>query len=226
MQPDGSQAMPCRRLAIVHVARRRRRRRASPRPRSRRGPHAARQAVRQPRAAPRVSPSADTSKSGRGVVTAHSAAASISGTPLKRNGVRNRAQQQQARGTEQQRPGAEGVNAADRAGQMRHPQHDADNPADAVTHQPPEHGIEAERQRQHAKNAHRHDPDGDHRHRQNIGEHAIGRQAMEVVGGVRHGGEPGDHRGKGDRRDLAPAPQRHARAPTRCRLLACHGSPY
>ena len=66
------------------------------------------------------------------------------------------------------------------------------------------HGIEAERKRQHAKNAHRHD----HRPRPpaSPARWPARRKAtlMEVRRRRRQGGEPGDHRGKGDGRDLAP----------------------
>ena len=74
--------------------------------------------------------------------------------------------------------------------------------------------------REHAENAHRHHPGRNHRHGEQIGEHAVGRQAMEVKGRVRRGGEPCDQRGQHHAGDLAPAPQRHARGQRRVGLGA------
>ena len=122
---------------------------------------------------------------------------------------------QQARGAEEQRPGAEGSDAAEGAGQARDPQRDRVHPVDAVTHLPPELGIEAERNGDDAENAHRHDPDGDDRHRQEIGEHAVGREPVKMIGRVRRGGEAGEQRSEDQARDLAHAPERGAGAERR-----------
>ena len=62
-----------------------------------------------------------------------------------------------------------------------------------------------------AEQPRRHHQRRDHRHRREIGEHAIGRDAVEVKGGVRRGGEPRHQRGQQQHHDLAAAPQRHAR---------------
>ena len=63
-----------------------------------------------------------------------------------------------------------------------------------------------------AEQAHRHHPDRHDRHGQQIGDHAIGREPMEMEGGVGRGRQSCDHRRKNQRDDLAAAPQRDARA--------------
>ena len=124
---------------------RRHRRRASPRPRSCRGPHAARQ--------PPVFPAQR-----RGLaVGRHQQIGPRRASPP--TGLRQRAQQRatpaqrRAQQAEQQQACAAPTTAGryrrrwmrpTAPGRLRHPQHDADDPVDAVPHQPPEHRIEAE----------------------------------------------------------------------------------
>jgi hypothetical protein len=59
---------------------------------------------------------------------------------------------------------------------------------------PPAFGIESERHGEDADKAHRHHPGGDDRHGKQIGEHAVGRDAMKVVGRIGRGSEAGDER--------------------------------
>jgi hypothetical protein len=59
---------------------------------------------------------------------------------------------------------------------------------------------------------HRHDPDRDDRHCQEIGQHAVGREPVEAIGRVRRGGEAGEQRREDEARDLAHAPERSAGA--------------
>ena len=122
------------------------------------------------------------------------------------------AQHHQARGDRQQRSDAEGRHMPDRARQVRHPERHRDHPVDALPHQPPQHAVEAERDGDQRQQARRHHPDRDHRHGEEIGDHAIGRQPVEMEGGVGRGGQPGHQRRQDQPGDLAPAPQRHARA--------------
>ena len=56
----------------------------------------------------------------------------------------------------------------------------------------------------------RHDQKADHRHRREIGKHAVGRDPVEVKGRVRHGREPRHQRGQQQHRQFAAAPQRRA----------------
>ena len=159
-----------------------------------------------------ASPSADTSKSGRGVVSAHAAATSISGTPPSRNGVRNKHSSskpavQSKSGPvpkTEMAPTAPGRCATHSTTPIIQPmpspisrQNTASKPSGSVSTPRMPIGMTQTETTGIASS---------------IGQHAVGGHAMEVVGGVRQGGEPGDHRGKGDGRDLAPTPQRQAGA--------------
>ena len=119
---------------------------------------------------------------------------------------------------EQQRPGAEG-----RACGRPRPAGCATHSATAIIQSMPSPiscqntASKPNGMREHAENAHRHHPGRDDRHGEQIGEHAIGREPMEVEGGIRRGREAGDQRGQDEPGDLAPAPQRDARAERACR---------
>jgi hypothetical protein len=84
------------------------------------------------------------------------------------------------------------------------------HPLDAVTHLPPELGVEAEGNGDDAEDAHRHDPDRDDRRRQEVGQHAVGHEPVEMIGRVRRGGEAREQRREDHARDFAHAPQRGA----------------
>jgi hypothetical protein len=90
-----------------------------------------------------AAPSDDTKTSGCGVRIARTQAITISTAPAQRRF--QQADHDKPRGDEQQRPGAKRSHPADRARQPRHEQHHLDHPVDALTHQPPEHAVEAER---------------------------------------------------------------------------------
>ena len=129
--------------------------------------------------------------------------------------------QQQASGREQQRSGAERGDPAECAGQACDPERDHVHPFDAVTHLSPEHRVEAEGNGDNAENAHRHHPAGHDRHGEEIGEHAVRRHAVKVIGGVRRGGETGNKRSENEAqtfrgRPRAP-PVRPAKSPAPAR---------
>ena len=65
-------------------------------------------------------------------------------TPLQRSGVFNSPITRRPAVAEEERPGAEGGDTPEGAGQARDPQCDRVHPFDAVTHLPPELSIEAE----------------------------------------------------------------------------------
>ena len=157
-----------------------------------------------------VLPSSDTRTSGRGALAAQTmpTCPEQHAAPAQRR--LEQTDDQQASGQEQQRPGAKAGDVTDGAGQARHPQRNLIHPIDAVTHLPPAFGIEAERNGDEAQQAHRHDPGRNDRHGQQVREHAVGREAMKVIGGIRRGGEAGDQRGDDQAQRLVDAPQRGA----------------
>jgi len=97
------------------------------------------------------------------------------------------AQDDQSGGAEQQCADAEGVDVADRTGQVGDPGRDGDHPVDAEAHQAPQRPIESERHRHQRQQAGRHRHRGDDRHCQQVGEDAIGRQPVKVIGRIGHG---------------------------------------
>ena len=131
----------------------------------------------------------------------------------------------QAKRRDQQRSDAEGRYPPDRAGQACDPQRDPRHPVDAVPHQPPHGPVEAERQSAERKEASRHHERGYDRHGQQICEHAVRREPVEMIGGEHRRREAGDQGSEHERRQFARAPEREPRAERSFPPAAIHGMP-
>jgi hypothetical protein len=79
-----------------------------------------------------------------------------------------------------------------RARQPRDPARNTGHPIDADAHGGPEDAVEAERHRDEAGDSHRHRPERHDRHCDEIGDDAIRRQAMKMIGREQRGGETGE----------------------------------
>jgi hypothetical protein len=174
------------------------------------------QAVGAPRT-PNVRPSAAKRTSGRGVLAANATPSCREREAAPTQRRLEESDYEQGCGCQQQRPGAERGDVAHGAGQVRHPQRHHIHPFDAVSHLPPELGIEAEGNREQAKQPHRHHPGGDNRHGEQVRDDAVGRHAVEMKSRVRRRRQARDQRRDDEARDLVGAPQRGARASCRCR---------
>ena len=164
--------------------------------------------------------SADTRMSGRGVFQADSDAQrnQRSAGPAQRRS--QQAHHDKSGSADQQRTDAEGRDPPDRAGQACDPGRHRDHPVDALAHQPPERPVEAERHRDQTQKTGRHHPDRDRRHREQIGEHAIRREPVEMVGGEQR------CCGACNQRRHDQAPRFHARPRARSvRQRACRARP-
>ena len=77
--------------------------------------------------------------------------------------------------------------------------------------------VEAERHREQRQHAGRHHPGRDDRHRQQVGDHAVRREPVEMIGRVRRGREAGDQRGHDQRRRSRARPTARCARRARCR---------
>src|ERR1700746_608980 len=158
-------------------------------------------------AKPRPSPAISTS--GRGAHAAQITAATTAAAPLQRSGVLNKPMTRKPAVASNNGPVP---NRGTRPyGQARNPQADGIHPFDAVAHLPPEFGVETERHGENAEDSHRHDPGRDDRHGKEIGNDAIGRDAVEVEGCVRRRRQAREQRSNRQTDDLVDAPQRRPR---------------
>ena len=152
-------------------------------------------------------PSAAISTSGCGARTIRTIAPAISTRADQAQRRPEQAEQHQPERAHEQRPGAERRHAPDRARKARDPERDrwsSTRCPSPISHQKKPsrpNGIASS-----AEDAGRHDPGRHHRHRQQIREHAIGRDAVEVIGHVGHGGGAGEQRDDDQADDLAARP--------------------
>ena len=157
-----------------------------------------------------AAPSDDTSTSGSGVADRPQAAATtISTPPHQRSGVFSRQSTTSPAVTSSSGPAPNAAIRPTAPGSCATNSATCDHPVDARAHQPPEHAVEAERDGEQAQQAHRHHPDRDDRHGEQVGDHAVGRQPMKMEGCVRRCRQTRNQRRKNERDDLAAAPQRH-----------------
>ena len=96
----------------------------------------------------------------------------------------------------------------------------ASTPSQPQRHQLEQRPLEAERHQQQADHAGRHDQEAGQRHGDQVGQHAVGRDRLEMEGGQRRGGGAGDQRGGGDADEIA----QHSREPAPARLLRLPGA--